>query len=51
MKMHTAVAFVGALIFIALGVLQIRSPADTSPRRDFVMMAIIALIMTLGYAF
>jgi hypothetical protein len=50
--MHTAVAFIGALILVALGVFQIRSPAEASPRlRDFAMMAIIALIMTLEYAF
>jgi|HubBroStandDraft_2_1064218.scaffolds.fasta_scaffold5862631_1 hypothetical protein len=50
--MHTAVAFIGALILVALGVMQIRSPAEASPgRRDFAMMAIIALIMTLAYAF
>ena len=50
--MHTAVAFAGALVLIALSVFQIRSPAEAKPgRRDFVMMAIIALIVTLGYAF
>lgn len=50
--MYTAVGFVGAPILIALSVLQIRSPAEASPGlRDFAMMAIIALIMTFGYAF
>lgn len=50
--MHTALAFVGVLIFIALSILQIRSPAEASPGfRDFAMMAIIAMIMTLYYAF
>jgi hypothetical protein len=50
--MHVAVAFVGALILVALSVLQIRSPAEASPgRRDLAMMAVIALIMTLAYAF
>jgi hypothetical protein len=50
--MHTALAFVGALILIALSVLQVRSPAEASSgRRDFAMMAIIALIVTLYYAF
>jgi hypothetical protein len=50
--MHTAVAFIGALILFALSVLQMRSPAEASPGlRDFAMVAIIALIVTLGYAF
>jgi hypothetical protein len=50
--MHTAVAVVSALIFIALSVLQIRSPTQASPGlRDFVTMAIIALMITLEYAF
>jgi hypothetical protein len=53
MKMvHTAVAVVGALILLALSVLQIRSSAEAGPgRRDFATVAIIALIVTLQYAF
>jgi hypothetical protein len=50
--MHLAVAFVGALILVVLSVLQIRSPTEVgSGRRDLAMMAIIALIVTLAYAF
>ena len=49
--MHLFVASIAALILIALSV-QYRSRAEASPGlRDFVAMAIIALLLTLYYSF
>jgi hypothetical protein len=49
--MHTLIAIIGLLVLIVLGALQIRSEED-SARRDFAAVPlIIALIMTLYYAF
>ena len=48
--MHTLVALIAVPVLIALGALQMVAKNE-SGLRDFAAMAIIALIMTLYYAF
>jgi hypothetical protein len=50
MKMHTLIAVIALPVLIALGALQMRAKND-SPLRDLAMMATIALIATLYFAF
>jgi len=49
--MHTLVAVIAVPVLIVLSILQIRSPERAGlGLRDFVTVAIIALIVTLGHA-
>jgi len=48
--MHIVVAFIALLILVVLGAIQIRAKGD-SALRDFAIVAIIALLITIYYTF